>query len=176
MSLRTDSRVIGRHIEGSIMDHLFHRYARSWLGESPMVEVEVQRRIENFTWVIHLIIDKHWHFSVNIDESAMMSTDVWDEWGQYQMQNIQRMVDTAIFMRWFATLLDRDGKVMLTEKCVPLVEQVMYVPPRGCLEQRVDNRFLACIKLKSGQVHRETLDNIKRDPDTLLAMLLMMVP
>lgn len=166
-----------RFIKHRIDEYMSHRFESTFLKESDAkMLVSVRYDITKFCYTLFIRSQHGFEMSFRIEESNLVSINSADDWLLYHLQRVEPVTDTIIFMEWFFNKLNSVDKKVFRDSLYSAVKCVAFVPPRTQHYEppsKITSDFLVKILFNNGQAWREVVQVIGDDPDTFLAMLLM---
>jgi hypothetical protein len=170
-----------REIYGrALKEHLKRRWSENFLREvRPKIRVDLQYNAMSMTWYASCLIGGPGEYcyknQMRIEEGVVEGDghlNQHHEWMQYHSENMMRLAETGIFLKWFERKLDPNYRRGFND-IHGLIDEVSLIPsdPHS---KMVDESWLAVVKFNEpfGK-YRQTMRNIAEDPKAFLAMMAM---
>lgn len=175
----TDEPMLKQYCVAEVDQGLKRRWSEHLLREArPFINVDMQFDNANLAWVATCTVGGPGEFAyksqVRINDGASENglANQHPEWMRYHAETMVRLADTGVFLKWFERTLPAEQRAFFNKlyneiKCVNLV-------PSDPHHNQVDDTYLACLVFNGCRgTFRETVGNIRRDPQAFLAMLTM---
>lgn len=175
-----------KHMLGRFTDRRYHEAFVRDINEF-RYEIEVEYDFAKMAHLVRIQSRRGFQMGLLVAEDRMFEVENADDWMLYQLQRMEPMIDTIMFMEWFYCNLPEGDKRIYRECLARQIKQVTYIPPRANFGPMYKSRFdagdgrgeaiapdwLAVIRFDNGATRRETIQNIRADMGAWIAMMLM---
>lgn len=177
-----------KHMLGKFTDRRYHEAFVNDISEF-RYRIEVEYDIIKLAHHVRIRSMRGFEMALLVAEDRLFEVDNADDWMLYQLQRMEPMMDTLMFIEWFYMNLPHEDQRIYRDHLAGQIKQVSYIPPRINKGPMYRTRFcsgdgkgdqiapdwLAVIRFENGATRRETIQDIQNDMGTWLAMMLMVV-
>lgn len=177
---------IYKHICGFIEMRYHKSFKEQWPNTYYSVDTEYD--ISKQATLVKVRSSSGFEVGLYVAENGMFEVNDLDDWMCYHLQRVEPLLDMLVFHEWFMNACDEENKRIYRRHLAKLVTEVTFLPPQ--IEQgpmyrsrythidkgngvQVCPDWLVTVKFANSGKRRETIENIGKDTDAWIAMMLM---